>query len=49
MFSRELSVAFGDEKLKIVYDHLRFGSFEDRQLYYKIEKIIDELKMNPFF
>jgi len=49
MFDKELTVAFCDSKLKLVYDNLRFGSFEDKQLYKKIEKVIDELKLNPFY
>jgi Txe/YoeB family toxin of Txe-Axe toxin-antitoxin module len=49
MFDKELNVAFCDNKLRLVYDNLKFGSFEDKQLHKKIEKVIDELKMNPFY
>ena len=45
--TREIHVAFIEEKLKKAFDKLKKGKFEDRQLYHFIDRAMDDLKANP--
>ncbi|MBT3406233.1 type II toxin-antitoxin system RelE/ParE family toxin [Candidatus Woesearchaeota archaeon] len=42
------SVTFISNKLKIEFEHLKLGKFEDKQLYKFIDRAIDDLKQNPY-
>jgi len=44
---KEISVAFISEKLKINFESLKNGRFEDKQLYKFICSAINNLKLNP--
>ena len=41
------SVTFISNKLKVGFEHLKQGKFEDKQLYKFIDRAIDDLKQNP--
>lgn len=46
--NKEISVAFITTKIKLEWEDLKEGKFEDKQLYQFIDRAIDDLKTNPF-
>ena len=47
MINKEKYVSFVEMSLKISYEKLKEGKFEDKNLYKSIEKAIDNLKQDP--
>lgn len=45
--SREIRVAFIEEKQKKAFDKLKRGKFENKELYDFIDRAMDDLKANP--
>ncbi len=44
---REVLVAFADEKVKRIFEELRHGVFEDKNLFEFLNRAINDLKNNP--
>lgn len=47
MNNKQIHVAFISKKLKELFEQLKEGKFEDKQLYKFINRAIDDLKQNP--
>jgi len=45
--ARAVYVAFADESLKVAFDKLKTGRFEDRKTYELLDRAIDDLKKDP--
>ena len=47
--TKQILVAFITQKLKDLYEELRNGRFEDKELYFSITKATNDLKLNPTY
>ena len=45
--NKQIHVAFITQKLKELFERLKEGKFEDKQLYKFINRALDDLKQNP--
>ena len=45
--NKEIRVAFIDENVKTIFEELKEGKFEDKELYKVIQKAIDSLAEDP--
>ena len=47
MNNKQIHVTFISQKLKELFERLKDGKFEDKQLYKFINRAMDDLKQNP--